>query len=238
MFSCGYALLEKDADFLMRGALYHPGFGEVLQYDVREVSTDPDTQVSQVIGMMRDYTRQDASSPEIARDAQAASETGEPVEDVFNFIRGRSRIAFTQDEDTARPLTGWLDKYKPGSHVVEVLIRPVDMSILCSRNRGKGDCDDFSMYAAALLRAKGVPARFCTIAADPEQPNVYSHVYVVAYPRGRRVPLDVSHGPYAGWESPVRYRIEEWDLASAAPERLLWAGLLAGGAYLLYRGIN
>lgn len=205
-----------------------------MRYDVTEVSDDPDTQVAQVIGMMRGYAKDDTSSLEIQRDAQAAG-SGQPLQDVFDYVR--PRIAFTQDEDAARPLTGWLDKFNPGKPVVEVLIRPRDMSVMCERGQGRGDCDDYSMYAAALLRAKGIPVRFVTIAADPEQPQMFSHVYLAAYPNGQRIPLDVSHGPCVGWESPVRYRIQEWDLDSCAPS-LAWIAIAGAAGYLLYKGLN
>jgi len=47
--------------------------------------------------------------------------------------------------------------------LAEVLIRPVD---LLAMRTPSGDCDDFSMLAAAMLRALGIRASFKTAAAD------------------------------------------------------------------------
>ena len=230
-FSLNRTILSLSAQ---TGTLYHPAFGGLVRYDIQEVSDDPDTQVAQVIGLMRGYTIADTSSPEIQRDAQSC-DSGQAIEDVYRFVR--PRIAFTEDAENAAPLTGWLDRFQPGKPVVEVLVRPRDMSVMSSRGdrSGRGDCDDYSMYAAALLRAKGIPVKFVTIAADAEQPDVFSHVYLACYVHGQRIPLDVSHGPYVGWESPVRYRIQEWDIDPSPLSRLAWLAFLGAGAYLAYR---
>ena len=43
--------------------------------------------------------------------------------------------------------------------------------------RGAGDCDDWSVIAAASVGALGFPHRFVTVAADPSHPGQPSHVY-------------------------------------------------------------
>jgi transglutaminase-like putative cysteine protease len=114
--------------------------------------------------------------------------------------------------------------------VIEVLIRPVDMSELCrdGKCRRTGDCDDYSMYTAALLKAAQVDVKFATVKADPRQPDRDSHVYVVAYNKDRgRVALDVSHGLYPGWEVEAQSKTE-WDIG-ASP---LW--LVAAAALVIY----
>ena len=211
------------------GSLLHPRLGAV-RYRMDEVSDEPDTQVAQVIGMMRRYAVEDATSPQIERDAHTAVQKyGEPLESVYQYVRGR--MGFVEDEETAQPL-------QAGSEwpIVETLVRPRDMSVLPAQ---VGDCDDYAMYGASLLTALGVPCAFVTVAADPAAPGIYSHVYLAAYPTtgaqaGQRVPLDLSHGPYPGWEVANRYgKRTEWPLTGGCGV-LGWV-LVAAGAYALYR---
>jgi hypothetical protein len=125
------------------------------------------------------------------------------------------------------------------NNAVEVLIRPVDVSLaIASGQRVKGDCDDFSQYAACLLWALQVPCVFVTVAADTKYPNVYSHVYVASYQDGERKVLDCSHGLFSGWEVPNRFgKLKEWDIVQSAAENESPKGLIlllafAGGLYL------
>ncbi len=88
--------------------------------------------------------------------------------------------------------------------------------VIRSGAKHKEDCDGFTSYLAALLIALGVPCSFATVAAHKEDPSIYSHVYVVAYPNGQRVPLDSSHGEYPGWEAPNEFnKFREWPVNSA-----------------------
>lgn len=189
--------------------LNHPVLGNV-RYTSVPLSLDPDTQVQQAIALMSRYAIADAQTPEVMKDAEyAAGEGGgDPVEGAYRYAKRKLR--FVED---ASILTN--------PDVVEVLIRPVDVSLI-SRMGGtgfvQGDCDDFSMYVAALLLAQNVACTFATVAADPESPDAYSHVYVVAYPQaGKRVPVDASHGKHVGWEAPSRFgKMREWDLYESA----------------------
>jgi hypothetical protein len=93
------------------------------------------------------------------------------------------------------------------------------------------------MYGAAHLMARGVPCSFVTVAADDSDPSMYSHVYLAAYPNGQRVPIDLSHGHYPGWETVNRFgKRKEWPIGSGF--NFLGLGLLAAGGYLLYRAVN
>jgi hypothetical protein len=218
------------------GILYHPQLGE-CSYSLRSVSDDPDTQVSQVVGMMNDYVMGDAGCQVIAADCSACRQTGEPILDTWNYLSryGGSRgMQFQRDEITAAPIEQSLPRWQP---VVEALIRPADLAMMPTP---MGDCDDFASYGAAHLVCAGVPCSFVTIAADPSYPGIFSHVYLVAYPQsgmyaGYRVPMDLSHGQSVGWEHPGAFRLKEWPLA-AGLSILQGAGIAAGllGAYLLY----
>lgn len=204
----------------------HPIWGEV-RYEVTPVADDPDQQVAEVIGLMRGYVEQDYRSPAVtaqARNAMAGG--GEPVDAVFRHVKGQ--LSFVRDEVSALPIQPYHD-----IPIVEVLVRPVDMAALCEGGgcRRSGDCDDYAMYAAALLMNLGVDVSFVTLAADAVDPNRYSHVYLAAYPDGRggpRVAVDVSHGMYVGWEAADRYgKKAEWPVGGGG-----WLKWLAGGGAL------
>ena len=110
------------------------------------------------------------------------------------------------------------------------------------------DCDGYTLYGACLLHALGVPVKLVTVSADEQEPERYSHIYVVAYPAGEagpRVPLDFSHGPAPGWECPNTGRLREWGLdtmraPSSGAVTLAIASVLVGGViavrYLQKRG--
>jgi hypothetical protein len=214
------------------GVYQHPALGQVL-YNVAEVSDDPDTQVAQVIGMMRGYANDDASSPLFHQDLMQCARTDDPVSDVWNYLNrfsGSRGMQFVSDENTG---ADWDESYR-WRPLVEVLIRPVDQAWL---DNPQGDCDDFSMYGAAHLISRGIPCSFATVAADSQDPSIYSHVYLVAYPNGQRIPMDLSHGPYLGWEVASQYgKFREWPLGGDLG--LLGWGLLLAGSYLLYKAVN
>lgn len=225
------------AELPRSGMLEHPELG-LCSYRLTEVSADPDTQVQQVIDLMRDYACEDAARPIIKEDAAAAAATGDPVLDTWNWIarRGGFRaMQFQRDESIAAP---WdLDIWNP---IVETLIRPADQAQLA---QPIGDCDDFAMYGAAHLLSAGVPCSFVTIAADAGAPRMFSHVYLAAYPKtgqfaGMRIPLDLSHGHYAGWEHGEAFRIQEWPVVKTWMSSPLVWGAVGAGAYLLYRAFR
>lgn len=204
------------------------GVGDVINGDqqvteLRLVADDPETQVSQVIHLMRRYVNEDFNSPQIHRAVLESHLTGDPLYDTFRHVKGV--MQFVRDEQTIEPVQASTDL-----PVVESLVRPRHMAAMPSK---RGDCDDYCMYASALLEAQNVPTSFVTIAADGSQPDVYSHVYVVAYPRGGgRVPLDTSHGPHVGWEHPHYFKRREWPIRT-----YLGLNLLVGATmlYLTYQ---
>ena len=74
-----------------------------------------------------------------------------------------------------------------------------------ARQRAKqGDCAVFSPMVCALLEANGLDWELVIAAVDPNQPEIFSHVWPrVVLSDGRRVSLDASHGPYPGWQVPA-----------------------------------
>lgn len=181
----------------------HPVLGRV-RYSVVQAPESGDGQTASVIELMARYAREDAKSPDVLQAVQQSKEElpdASPEEQVFHYVR--SRVRFVHDEITALPLQTWY-----ADPIVETLIRPRDMIAL--HPFAQGDCDDFSMLVAAMLMAQGIDVAYVTVAADPADPAQFSHVYVASYRDGRRIPVDASHGPYAGWEAGDVYRRQEW----------------------------
>ena len=213
----------------MTNAVWHPGFGQELKFDAQPLSDNPAEQVGETISLMAKYVREDAGTPELRRDLEEALALRPDLDAIdATYWYVKQKLGFLRDEDQARPLAGYVN-----GDVIAVLIRPVDMSELCrdGKCRRTGDCDDYSMYAAALLRTAGVDVKFATVKADPFQPDRDSHVYVVAYCKRRgRMPLDVSHGLYPGWEVDARERTE-WGIG-VSPLWIVAAAALV--AYLVF----
>jgi len=216
------------------GREWHPALGEV-RYRVTELGWDPDEQVRRTLGIMRERVAEDAADPGFqARtkemfDSSAYSEVP-LVEQVWSHAqRG---ITFKRDEAIGMGVGGH-------EEVVEAIIRPKDMARYVDGGMAIGDCDDFSMYAACLLKCLNIPCEFVTVAANGDVPDQFSHVYVVAYPRNEngermRMAVDASHGEYPGWEVPNRFG------KMAAVGIVDQVGLFVGGTMLrvaLWAGI-
>jgi len=72
------------------------------------------------------------------------------------------------------------------SDQMQLLISP---DVLLRSGRKVGDCAIYSELACALLACNGVDYEFVTVAVNPSQPEVFSHVYVYAVlPDGRALP--------------------------------------------------
>jgi transglutaminase-like putative cysteine protease len=75
-----------------------------------------------------------------------------------------------------------------------------------------GDCDDRAVLLSALAMSIGIPAMlsFRVIAVNPSRPRSFSHVYVVARLKGRRIALDPTYeNNPLGWEYPSPFRASE-----------------------------
>ena len=177
--------------------------------EVTEQSDDDETRTAQTVGLMARYTREDSTSPIVHRAALDAiallpeRDAAKEAAAVWRWIR--DRVTFRDDSDLAAAagISG------VDTATAEVLIRPVD---ILTMPHPVGDCDDYSMLAAAMLRALGIPSRFRTIAADQAEPENYSHIYVVAETPEGEIPLDASHGPRPGWQAPAVGKTRDWSI--------------------------
>jgi len=94
----------------------------------------------------------------------------------------------------------------------------VDPIALLGMPHPAGDCSAFTMLVCALLRCLGVRYELVTVAADPEEPALFTHVYPQALietagPDARvRLALDVHAGKSPGWEVPAQdvFRRQVW----------------------------
>lgn len=221
------------------GVTDHPSLGRV-PYLIEEVSDDPDQQVAQVIGKMKGQARQGAESPIVQQDVQRAWRSDDALSDTFEYLKrdGGRGMRFVRDEVTALPFQQFENSPGGWRPFVEAIVTPEH---LASCSNPQGDCDCFCTYGAAHLKIRGVPCSFCTVAADDIDPYMFSHVYLVAYPKsgpyaGMRVPMDLSHGPELGWEVPNRFgRLVEWPVDGGFLCNVLPIAFLLGGGYLLYR---
>lgn len=169
--------------------------------------TDPDNSdrsTADTVAMMGTHVRNAAGSIQIKQALQEAGvgtqdSDDEAIKKIFHFIK--SNVQFIEDETQLALMFG-----QPEGK--ELLITP---QVLLGMNSPKGDCDDFSMLACAMLMAKGIKCDFITIAANSSQPREFSHVYCLVRTRdGRVIPFDASHGKEAGWETERAWRKQVW----------------------------
>lgn len=228
------------------GVGFHPAFGRDVNYSIQSLPEDPDGQVRETIREALRYVRADATDAAVEEMAGRAAKlgNGDPLAGTWNLLKQTMR--FRQDADIADDLQVE-DTRKPD--IIEVLIRPADQArLILLQSMGVEDCDGFNMFAASILTALGVPCSLVTIEADPERPNLFSHVYTAAYPNGYgqapRVPLDFSHGDAIGDEPAMRLRsgrlprLKEWRVFPSTSERLFTALIPIAILFAGYQGIR
>ena len=227
----------------MLGVAHHPDFGGPIRYSFENLPEHPDGQVRDTIARILGYVRADVSDPLIQEDAAECLALGERAGLSYGWqcIAGvwrkiKRSLKFQHDEKTAARLA--IDDSRIPD-VVEVIVRPVDQSLLIRRMpNGVEDCDGFEGYASCLLTALGIPCALVTVSAEPEEPNRFSHVYLACYVDGQRIPVDFSHGPYPGWECPNTGRLKEWPVIESPAAQIcssLAPVLAVTAAYFLYQ---
>jgi hypothetical protein len=179
-----------------------------VQLERFRAAQDSDGATQQTIGIMCRYIRESADDDQVKAAANWALDSfggssADPAMKawaVFWFLKHYMRFVvdeapmFRLNEPNQQDLL-----YKPS-----VMIRMQDPA---------GDCDDFTMMGAALLKALGVPFVIVTIAAGPDDPQRWSHVFLMAMLPSGPLPIDASHGSGPGWMVPAShtYRWQCWD---------------------------
>jgi hypothetical protein len=128
-----------------------------------------------------------------------------------------SSMRFVEHSEQIRALLNERDQ-------LQLLISP---DHLLSKRRPQGDCAVYTPLVCASLATLGIHYEFVTLACDPRDPDLFTHVYARAVNRdGSRLALDASHGKYPGWEVPLEHQIRKqvWNeagepIADEAPHR-------------------
>ena len=168
---------------------------------------DSDSATSQTIELMCRYIRESTDDPAIRLAAQYAWQHfggGSPdpamkAWAVFWFVK--HNVKFVVDE---APM------FRLGeANQQDLLISP---SVLIRMRDPQEDCDGFTMLGAALLKALDVPFVIVTIAAGPDDPSRWPHVFLMAMLSTGPLPIDASHGSGPGWMVPAAhtFRWQAW----------------------------
>lgn len=187
-------------------------------------SSDPDTATAQTIGIMCGHVRAGAQDEAVRQSALGAVAQ-------FGGLEGSWRPQWLLYGNEAKKTAAiaaaiwwWCKLYVKFVHH-EFIIRQklgesghlqglISPEVLVRMAKPEGDCAIFSECIAAFLSIFGVPYEFVTVAVNPNEPEIFSHVYVYAVlPDGSRLPLDASHGDYPGWQVPSGRvsRRQVWD---------------------------
>jgi len=158
-----------------------------------------DAGVEQTINEMRGLVDEALHDPAIIRWAKDIVSSVPAFDDLseaeagYNWVRGN--IRFTKDPVNKENLY-------PPSELLRIR---------------SGDCDDISMLLATYLMAIGYPARWVTVAASPDAPEQFSHVYVeseVPAGSGNWIPMDPArYDSEFGVAPPVVTRSRWWSVA-------------------------
>ena len=159
---------------------------------------DPDEATAQTVRFMADLVKHAQSDPIVGQAWQDAWNRFRQIafqdEIVCVWWYARYLVKFVHHQELLRD---WLFKMDE----LQLLISP---EALLKMQDPKGDCAIFTTLIQALLQYRGIPWETVTVAVDPRQPELFTHVYAQAIrPDGSRIALDASHGKYPGWEAPA-----------------------------------
>ena len=62
-----------------------------------------------------------------------------------------------------------------------------------------GDCDDMTILLGAMLESIGHPIRLVIVGPTPVRPDLFSHIYLEVYYKGKWIPLDATMPFPMGW---------------------------------------
>jgi hypothetical protein len=164
---------------------------------VRQSSEDPTEATAQTVEYMCELIHDSLADGIVQRVtgrllANGFASVTDCAIEIWGFAKQHVRFVHHQ-----KLLVAWLGAPKE----LQLLIRP---DALLKMREPKGDCAVFTTLICAMCDCAGLPWEIVTIACDPRQPGIYSHVYPrVILPDGRRLVMDASHGKYPGWEVPA-----------------------------------
>lgn len=104
---------------------------------------------------------------------------------------------------------------------------------------GAGDCDDFTMLISSLLGTIGIESHIVTVAADPADPESFSHVYPEALLDGQWVALDAARpGAEFGLAPSHYFRKKVWPSGNETPGPLGQMRRQSLSGYITLRGLG
>jgi hypothetical protein len=183
--------------------------------------TNPDRATAQTIARMAQLTSESIGTPRLHSFARSSAQRwrGGPVykgravnwEDERQlscsiWYGTNSSMKFVEHSAQIRALLNEQDQ-------LQLLISP---DLLLTKRRPAGDCAVYTPLVCAALGTLGIHYEFVTLACDPRDPDLFTHVYARAVLRdSHRLPLDASHGKFPGWEVPREHQIRKqvWDEA-------------------------
>lgn len=194
-------------------------------------SPDPDTATAQTVELMCEQIARAVRDPVVQAAAKDALQfrggplyKGEPGE--HRAIAASvwwwcyTQLRFVHHEPMIRALFNEQDQ-------LQLLISP---DVLLRTKKPAGDCAVYTSLVCALLKANGIPFEIVTVACEPSQPSIFTHVYAraVLSADGTRLPLDASHGKYPGWEVPRAHALRKqvWNEdGRPVADQACWQGL-------------
>ena len=181
------------------------------------VSSDPDTATAQTVGVMIDHINKGAADPGVQRAARQAVEQFAGLGDIgvgpgsvgsAAWWWCKTFLKFRHHEFIIRERIG------EAGHLQGLISPEVICAQVAAGETPEGDCAIYSDVVAAFLRVFNVPFEVVTVAVNPDEPEIFSHVFIYeVLENGERLPLDASHGEYPGWQVPSAHvsRRQVWD---------------------------
>lgn len=183
--------------------------------------SDPDSGTAATVRRMAQLTAESIGTPRLHNFARKSAVTwrGGPV------YKGR---AVNWEDQRQLACSVWYGvnssmKFQEHSEQIKALLNESDQlqllispDLLLSKRRPAGDCAVYTPLVCASLATLGIHYEFVTLACDPRDPDLFTHVYArAALSDGSRLPLDASHGKHPGWEVPIEHQIRKqvWDEA-------------------------
>src|SRR5918999_1080974 len=69
-----------------------------------------------------------------------------------------------------------------------------------------GDCDDMTILLGAMLMSTGHPVRLVLTGPDPLRQDLFTHIYLEVFNKGRWIPLDPTVNRPMGWAPPADHK--------------------------------
>lgn len=166
----------------------------------------PELKYRAIGDLLTELTMKGAEDPLVQRAAKEI--TAEAVTDrervvaIGEWVRDNVRYVLDEDSPYAK-WDGGVFRKEPGGSL-EVFQEPAQT--LATR---VGDCDCKSLLVTSLLRSLRIPSFYRLVTQDPTAPDIMTHIYSIAQPRGAREmavdtsPVMLPEGPEwhpIGWE--------------------------------------